>query len=265
MLIDPLQEIREQIQDFQAAAASLERVRELLDTTPDVIESTTLSRLPEGALSTRFEGVSFRYDGEKDVLKDVSFELPPGRVLSVIGRTGSGKSTLARLLFRLYDPSQGAIMLGGQDIRSVRLEELRTHVGMVSQDVQLFQASLRDNLSFFCKRVDDRKIQQLIKDLQLWEWYKELPQELDTSLAAGGQGLSAGEAQLLAFMRVFLKDPGLVILDEASSRLDPATELLVENAIDRLFAGRTGIIIAHRLRSVQRADDLLILENGRVI
>jgi ABC-type multidrug transport system fused ATPase/permease subunit len=136
---------------------------------------------------------------------------------------------------------------------------------MVTQDVQLFQASVRDNLSFFRKEIDDGEILRLLKDLQLWEWYEGLPRGLETPLAASGQGLSAGQAQLLAFLRVFLKDPGLVILDEASSRLDPATETLVEGAIDRLIAGRTGIIIAHHLRSVQRADDLLILENGRVV
>jgi ATP-binding cassette subfamily B protein len=155
--------------------------------------------------------------------------------------------------------------MGGRDIRQVGLEDLRSHVGMVTQDVQLFQASVRDNLTFFSQGTDDIQIQYLLRDLQLWEWYESLPKGLDSTLATSGQGLSAGQAQLLALLRVFLKNPGLVILDEASSRLDPATETLVERAIDRLFDARTGIIIAHRLRSVQRVDDLLILDNGQIV
>jgi len=136
----------------------------------------------------------------------------------------------------------------------------------VTQDVQLFRASVRDNLTFFNPSdASDERILRVLRELHLWDWFQTLPQGLDTPLAAGGQGLSAGEAQLLAFTRVFLRDPGLVILDEASSRLDPVTETRLERALDRLFEGRTGLIIAHRLRTVQRADDILILENGRVI
>jgi len=185
-------------------------------------------------------------------------------VLGILGRTGSGKSTLSRLLFRLYDPHQGNICLNQKDLRCTSIAELRRHVGMVTQDVQLFQASVRDNLAFFNRQISDAQLAQVLKDLHLWDWCQSLPQGLNTLLASGSQGLSAGEAQLLAFGRVFLKDPGLVILDEASSRLDPATETLMERAIDCLFTGRSGVIIAHRLRTLQRADLILILENGRV-
>jgi ATP-binding cassette subfamily B protein len=136
---------------------------------------------------------------------------------------------------------------------------------MVTQEVQLFQASIRDNLTFFDSAVDDGALEQALRELRLWEWVQARPEGLDTMLTAGGGGQSAGEAQLLAFARVFLRDPGLVVLDEASSRLDPATENLLERAVDRLFAGRTAIVIAHRLRTVQRADDILILEDGRVV
>jgi ABC-type multidrug transport system fused ATPase/permease subunit len=136
---------------------------------------------------------------------------------------------------------------------------------MVTQEVQLFQASLRDNITFFQQEFNDAQILDVLRQLGLWAWYCALPQGLETRLGAGGVGLSAGEAQLLAFVRVFLKDPGLVILDEASSRLDPATEQLLERAIDRLLLGRTGIIIAHRLASVQRADEILLLESGRMV
>ncbi len=188
----------------------------------------------------------------------------PGRVLGILGRTGSGKSTLTRLLFHFYDPSQGSIRLGGTDLRNVPLADLRRQVGMVTQDVQLFQASLRQNLAFFDASIPDARLEQALLTLRLSEWVQSLPKGLDTPLA-GGQNLSAGEAQLLAFARVLLKDPGLVILDEASSRLDPSTEAMMERAIDRLFSGRTGVVIAHRLQTIQRADDLLILEEGRIV
>jgi ABC-type multidrug transport system fused ATPase/permease subunit len=136
---------------------------------------------------------------------------------------------------------------------------------MVTQDVQLFQASVRDNLTFFKQQVSDAHIKQVLQALDLWQWVENLPEGLDTRLASGGQSLSAGEAQLLAFARVFLKNPGLVVLDEASSRLDPATEHLLEQAIDRLLQQRTGIVIAHRLQTVQRADEIMILEEGRIV
>jgi ATP-binding cassette subfamily B protein len=182
----------------------------------------------------------------------------------MLGRTGSGKTTLTRLLFRLYDPNAGALRLGDVDIRDVSLQNLRGRVGMVTQDVQLFQASVRDNLTLFSPRIPDQAILSVLREIGLWDWFQSLPDGLDTQLGAGGSGLSAGQAQLLAFTRVFLKDPGLVILDEASSRLDPATERLLERAIDRLFQNRTGIVIAHRLGTVQRADNILILDNGRI-
>ena len=134
-----------------------------------------------------------------------------------------------------------------------------------AQDVQLFHATVRENLTFFNPGISDARLEEVLTALRLWDWVRSLPLGLDTLLATGGQGLSAGEGQLLAFCRVFLKDPGLIILDEASSRLDPATETRMERAVDRLFEGRTGVVIAHRLKTVQRADDILILEDGRVV
>jgi ABC-type multidrug transport system fused ATPase/permease subunit len=203
------------------------------------------------------------------VLHDLSFELRPGAVLGLLGRTGSGKTTLTRLIFRLYDPDRGGVYLGRDqasltDVRQVPLQKLRQRVAMVTQNIQLFQATVRDNLTFFDRDIPDERILQVLRDLGLYEWYEGLADGLDTELESGGSGLSAGEAQLLAFTRIFLQDPGLVILDEASSRLDPATEHLIERAVDRLVRDRTAIIIAHRLSTVQRADDILILEEGRV-
>jgi len=310
MLSEPLQGIRHQIQDLQQASASLQRVRELFAVQSRLGNGSHAGKvlhLPAGSLEVAFEQVSFAYqDGlyggpngvhtklegvsinggsaaqestavdeaaqvdESLVLEEISFRLHAGKVLGVLGRTGSGKSTLTRLLFRLYDPTQGAIRLGGVNAREVVAGELRQRVGMVTQEVQLFEASVRANLTFFNPAITTEQIETALKNLRLWDWVMSLPQGLDTRLAGGtggsasSGGLSAGEAQLLAFARVFLKDPGLVILDEASSRLDPITENLMEQAVDRLFAGRTGILIAHRLKTIQRADEILILENGRV-
>jgi ABC-type multidrug transport system fused ATPase/permease subunit len=208
------------------------------------------------------------------VLHDISFRLEPGRVIGLLGRTGSGKTTLTRLLFRLYDPEEGSIRLGnaahqenGQlhSIRSISVQELRRRIGMVTQNIQLFHATVRENLTFFDTTIPDDRIHEAIRDLGLWKWFQTLPNGLDTELESGGGGLSAGEAQLLAFTRIFLRDPGLVILDEATSRLDPATENLIEQAVGKLVHNRTAIIVAHRLGTVQRADDILILENGHII
>ena len=198
------------------------------------------------------------------VLCDIDFCLKPGRVLGLLGRTGSGKTTITRLLFRLYDPDKGCIRLGGVDIRDLHVQELRRSVGMVTQNIQLFHATVRENLTFFDDSIPDDLVIRAIQDLGLWDWFKALPEGLDTELESGGGGLSAGEAQLLAFTRIFLRDPGLVILDEATSRLDPATEYLIEQAVDKLIQNRTAIIVAHRLGTVQRADDILIIEDGQV-
>jgi ATP-binding cassette subfamily B protein len=283
MLERPIRQITRQMETLQKAGAGLMRIQELFQTQPQILVEGAPLRLPSGPLAVEFQNVTFGYDdglaggmrveesggAAKDmVLQDLSFRLEPGTVLGLLGRTGSGKTTLSRLLFRLYDPDSGAICLGGDgrlaNIRQVPLAELRQRVGMVTQNIQLFHASVRDNLTFFDARIPDEKILAVIRDLGLWAWYESLPQGLNTELESGGGGLSAGEAQLLAFMRIFLQDPGLVILDEASSRLDPATERLIERAVDRLVQSRTAIIIAHRLGTVQRADGILILEGGSI-
>ena len=291
MLAAPLDEIRDQAKELQQATGSVGRINELFALQPLVVE-TAHAELPVGALGVAFEDVSFAYDDESrgeaarsansesandesrntqhaarlthHVSRNISLTLPPTRVLGVLGRTGSGKTTLTRLLFRLYDPTEGTIRLGGADLRDLRFDDLRGRVGMVTQEVQLFGASVRDNITLFDPRVTDDQISSALAKLDLGEWVQALG-GLDAELAAGGGGMSAGEAQLLAFTRLLLRDPGLVILDEAASRLDPITEARLERAIDRLLAGRTAIVIAHRLRTVGRADDILILEEGRVV
>jgi len=284
-------DLRPEVQDRRTPAAAA-----LLPGAPGVVfAGVTFAYKDRRGTANEEEGAAHSAPDTPAVLRDVSFALAPGRVLGVLGRTGSGKTTLTRLLFRLYDVDAGEIRLGdGQrwaemtndefratneeeiaavsaDIRDFALSDLRRRIGMVTQDVQLFAATVRDNLTLFGNydparpQLPDERILAALETLGLGDWLRGLPDGLDTMLESGGKGLSAGEAQLLAFTRVFLRDPQLVVLDEASSRLDPGTEQLLERAIDRLLDGRTGIVIAHRLRTVQRADDILILEDGRVV
>lgn len=259
----PIRELTQQVESFQSIGASTERLAELRSIESKIRDGRGTG-LPTGPLSLAFDDVCFGYVEDEQVLNELSFQLEPGTTLGVLGRTGSGKTTLARLVFRLYDPTAGRIELGDVDIREAKLSALRERVALVTQDVQLFQASVRDNLTFFNRSIPDERIRTVINELELADWYRSLPDGLDTRLEAGGRGLSAGEGQLLAFTRVFLRDPGLVILDEASSRLDPATEQIIERAVDRLLRDRTAIVIAHRLGTVQRADGIMILEEGRV-
>jgi ATP-binding cassette subfamily B protein len=295
MLEQPIHEIIRQMQDLQKVGAGILRIQELLNTTSKIQPVPAAGYLPAAtihgskALALQFKQVTFGYrDGAGSktngsnghppeeatyeiVLQDISFELQPGRVLGLLGRTGSGKTSLTRLLFRFYDPDQGTIRIGLDgaglhDLQSLPLAHLRGQVGMITQNVQLFNASVRDNLTFFDPAVPDEHIWRVIHDLGMQDWFKRLPHGLETVLESGGSGLSAGEAQLLALMRIFLKDPGLVVLDEASSHLDPATEHLIDQAVDRLVhhPPRTAVIVAHRLATVQRADEIMILEGGRI-
>ncbi len=264
LLNEPMEQVRGQLQQLQQAGAAVERVKQLFQMSPTISDGRGTT-LPQGALAVTFEDVSFGYNADDPILHHLNFHLPAGRVLGVLGRTGSGKTTLARLLLSLYDVQQGTIRIGAVPLRETRQRDLRKRIGMVTQDVQLFNATVRDNLTFFNREINDEHILAVLREIGLYHWYTTLPQGLDTELGSDGEGLSAGEAQLLAFTRVFLADPGLVILDEASSRLDPATEKLIEQAIRKLLAGRTGIIIAHRLATVQRADDILVMAGGHIL
>lgn len=262
MLQQPLQRLTRQMDDLQQATGGIVRVRELLATRPRVSDGEGAS-LPEGPLSVELDDISFAY-GSEPVLRGVSCRLAPGEVLGLLGRTGSGKTTISRLLFRMHDPTGGVVRLGGTDIRRVRLDVLRERVGLVTQDVQLIGGTLRDNVALFDRSVPDARLREVFGELGLQAWVAALPDGLDTTLGTGGRGVSAGEAQLIALARVFLKDPGLVVLDEASSRLDPATEQMLERAMTRLLHGRTGVVIAHRLATVDRADLIAILDEGRI-
>ncbi len=266
---EPLWSINRQIEDLQRAAASIRRILALQAEQPTMHDGPGVN-VAAGPLAVTFDHVSFFYADDPDtmILQDINFCLEPGTVLGLLGRTGSGKTTLTKLLFRFYDPTAGAILLGTNDarfdLRNARQAELRRHIGLVTQEVQLFHASVRDNLTLFDATISDAHILAVLDELGLMPWLNNLPNGLDSPLQADAS-LSAGEAQLLAFVRVFLADPGLVIMDEASSRLDPVTELKIERAIDKLLANRTGIIVAHRLATVQRADEIMILGNGRIV
>ena len=264
MLNNPVEELMRQLDDLQQATASIARVQQLFATAPQITDAEQGTLLPAGPLSVELEAVSFAYPDDDLVLREVSALVPAGSVLGLIGRTGSGKTTLTRLLLRLYDPTAGTVRLGGVDLPQVPNADLRARVAVVTQDIQLFSATVRDNLTFFDATISDTQVMAAIETLGMGDWVRVLPHGLDTLLASGGTGLSAGQAQLLAFARAFLRNPGLIILDEASSRLDPATERQLEQALARLLHGRTAIIIAHRLGTLERVDQIMILEDGRV-
>ncbi len=257
----PIEQVAQEFQELQKAAGGIVRIDHVRGL-ESRLEETGTEQLPDGRLGITFEDVSFRYE-DRPVLTGVSFDLAPGTVLGLLGRTGGGKTTITRLISRLYDPQQGRILIGNRDVRDLSLSGLRRAVGVVTQDVQLFAASVQDNLTFFDRSITDEALLSALAAAGLERWIDRLG--LDTPLGTGGKGLSAGEAQLLAFARVFVQDPRVVILDEPSSRLDPHTESLMADATERLFRGRTVVVVAHRLDSVRVADEIMVVEDGRIV
>ncbi|HKE98130.1 MAG TPA: ABC transporter ATP-binding protein [Actinomycetes bacterium] len=264
LLRRPLEQIADELHKVQDAVAGAARAGGLL-ATGSAIGDGGRTALPGGALAVELERVGFAYGDGVPALRDVSLSLAPGAVLGVVGRTGSGKTTLGRLLVRLLDPLEGSVRLGGVDLRDTPLAQVRARVALVPQDVRLFQASLRDNLTLFgAHPADDERLAAVLDGMGLATWWGALDRGLDTPLGTGGAGASAGEAQLIAFARVFLRDPGVVVLDEAASRVDPESAARIERSVGTLLAGRTAVVIAHRLDTVERADEVLVLDGGRV-
>jgi ATP-binding cassette subfamily B protein len=263
LLAEPIEQITLKVQDLQTAIASVGRIGTLLEEKSSIVErASSGATLDHAQPSVEFDNVTFGYDPDEPVLHDFSLRVEAGQVLGVMGRTGSGKSTLARLLLRLYDVQDGAVRIGGVDVKDLSFAALRSTVAIVSQEVTLFHASLRENLTLFDATIPDERLMQAIEGLALRNWFERQGDGLDTMIAPSE--LSAGEAQLIAFARAFLRDPRVVVLDEAASRLDPQTEAAIDGAITRLLEGRTGIIIAHRLASVERADAVLVMRDGTV-
>ncbi|HET6951352.1 MAG TPA: ABC transporter ATP-binding protein [Acidimicrobiales bacterium] len=263
----PLEQVAEQLKQFQKAMAGARRASTLLATVPAIQDGPDDGRgLPRGALGVDLDGVSFTYGtGRVPALVDVDLHLAPGRHLGVVGRTGSGKTTLGRLVLRFWDVEEGAVRLGGVDVRDLTIAALRERVAVVTQDVDLFRASVRDNLTLFgARRATDDRLRAVLADVGLGPWLAALPAGLDTHLD-GARSLSAGEGQLVALARAFLARPDVVVLDEASSRLDPGTERRVAAATRALLDGRTAIVIAHRLDTLAQLDEIAVVDRGRIV
>ena len=266
MLRQPLERIAEQMKEFQKALAGARRAARLVSTMPAIADGPRgPEALSEGALGIDFDEVTFAYDTESlPALREVSLNIAPGTHVGIVGRTGSGKTTIGRLILRFWDVQQGAVRVGGVDVRELKRDALRERLAVVTQDVELFRASLRDNLTLFGTwRATDDELVTVLNDVGLEAWLASLPEGLDTHID-GGRSLSAGEAQLLAFARAFLSAPDLVVLDEASSRLDPTTEAKIASATRRLLDGRTAVIIAHRLATLDEVDEIVVMEHGRI-
>jgi len=261
----PIQLLVQQYNLLQQGRSSVIRLRELLQDPPTVDEKPDALRLApiEGRIT--FEHVSFGYDPANLVLHDVDLEIAPGESVAFVGPTGAGKSTMAKLVTRFYDPTTGRVLVDGIDIRDVTLRSLRSQLGVVPQEAFLFAGSIRTNLSFGREAITDDEIEEAIDVVGLRELIDRLPEGVDTIVHERGQTLSAGERQLLALARAFLARPRVLILDEATSSLDLRSETVIERALDRLLEGRTAILIAHRLTTAQRADRIVVIDQGEVV
>ncbi|KAA1399705.1 ABC transporter ATP-binding protein [Aeromicrobium ginsengisoli] len=266
LFVGPVQMATQVLTDAQNAIASWRRVIELLDTPADVVDPGAAgTTLPGGVLGARFEGVTFAYPGGPDVLKDIDVEIAPRQRVAIVGETGSGKTTFAKLLTRLMDPTVGVVRLGDTDISQVSFDDLRRHVLMVPQEGFLFDATLRDNLLYGKKDAAETELLEVFDRLGLADWYASLPRGLDSQVGQRGESLSAGERQLVALVRSALADPEFIVLDEATSAVDPQTELRATRALDRLLEGRSSVTIAHRLSTAENADRVLVFDAGRLV
>lgn len=257
----PLEEIVHELETVQKATGAMRRVSELFATTPTIFDRGTDSPAP-GAPDVEFDRVSFDYGDDVPVLVDVDLRLGAGRSVGVVGRTGSGKTTFSRLVLRLVEASAGTVRIGGVAIADIPMSELRRRTALVPQEVELFNASVRDNVTLFATDVTDEQVVEALRRVGLDH---VAGGGIDRPIGAGGVGLSAGESQLLALARVWLNDPDLMVLDEATARVDPETERRLDTAVRELMRGRTTIVIAHRLSTLREVDDIVVFDAGRVV
>jgi len=265
LFVQPLQVATEVLNEAQNAIAGLRRVLGVLDTPTDVADPVPGLDLPPGPLAVRFERVRFAYPGGPDVLHDVDLEIAPRTKVAVVGETGSGKTTFAKLLTRLMDPTGGRVLLSGVPLDEVAFASLRQRVVMVPQDGFLFDTTVAANVRYGRPDAGDADLQRAFAELGLLDWLEQLPEGLQTKVGERGEALSVGERQLVALARAYVADPDLLVLDEATSAVDPATEVRLSRALDSLTRGRTTLTIAHRLSSAEAADEVLVVDRGRVV
>ena len=263
LLERPLEDVVQQLETVQKANGAMVRVIDLLAIQPTILDDGAISPAP-GPLAVAFEHVAFGYerDAGEPVLHDITLSIDAGTTVGVIGRTGSGKTTLSRLILRLVEATDGQVRLGGVAIADIPMAELRSRVAMIPQEVELFNGSIRDNVTLFDPAPSDAHVEHALERVGLSSL---VTQGIHRQLGAGGTGLSAGEAQLLALARVWLRDPDLVVLDEATARVDPETEGRLEVAIAALMKGRTALVIAHRLSTLRHVDEIVVLEHGALV
>ncbi len=256
----PLEDLVHELETVQKANGAMVRVLDLMAIEPKVVDEGTVSP-PPGPLTVRFDHVDFEYGDDQPVLRDVALELGAGRSVGIVGRTGSGKTTFSRLVLRLVEPTRGVVLLGGVPIADIPMSELRHRVALVSQEVELFAGTIRDNVTLFDDDVDDARVIDALRAVGLDGL---VDGGIDRELGSAGTGLSAGEAQLLSLARVWMRNPDILVFDEATARIDPHTERQIEAAVARLMIGRTTLIIAHRLSTLHAVDDIVVFDHGRV-
>ena len=262
----PVQQATEILNEMQNAVAGWRRVIGIIDTPADVSDPADAGvELPRGPITVQFDGVGFAYPGGDQVLHDVDLTIAPRSRVAIVGETGSGKSTLAKLLTRLMDPTSGQVLLDGVDLRTIRFSSLRSRVVLVPQEGFLFDGTLLDNIRFGRPQASEDDVRLTLTELGLDAWAATLPLGLATDVGQRGESLSAGERQLVALARAYLADPDLLVLDEATSAVDPSTEVRLQRALDSLTRGRTSIAIAHRLSTAQAADEVIVVDAGRIV
>jgi putative ABC transport system ATP-binding protein len=265
LFVQPVQVATEVLNEAQNAVAGMRRVLEVLDTPTDVADPVGGTPLPPGPVGVRFEAVSYAYPGGPRVLHGVDLEIAPRTRVAVVGETGSGKTTFAKLLTRLMDPSEGRVLLSGVPLVDVPFSSLRSRVVMVPQDGFLFDSTVVDNVRYGRPDATDDEVERAFAELGLGDWVAGLPDGVRTAVGERGEQLSVGERQLVAVARAYLADPDLLVLDEATSAVDPATEVRLQGALESLTRGRTTLAIAHRLSTAEAADEVLVVDDGVVV